>query len=305
MQTPSPVAPAPHLPTAPAQPRMHRLASDLADVTALDPPAHTVLSVVGRVVRPGPVRDALSGTFLGHALHPLLTDLPIGAWTSALALDLVGGPDSAPAARRLIGMGIAAALPTALTGVVEWSDSARTRSATRRVGLVHGLANATALALFTASYARRRNGGGRLLALAGAGALAVGGHLGGHLSYVHGEGVARTTFEDGPREWTPTIPAAELGDGQMTCVEAHGEAILLAREDGVVYALADHCNHRGGRLHEGELSDGCVTCPLHGSRFALADGAVRRGPAGSPQPAYETRVRDGRIEVRQTTDPTP
>jgi nitrite reductase/ring-hydroxylating ferredoxin subunit/uncharacterized membrane protein len=293
-------------PPQPEHPTLHRLAHDLSEIEALDPPARVLLDAFARAIRPGRLRDALSGTFLGHTLHPLLTDLPIGAWTSSAILDLTGGQRARPAAQRLIGAGILAALPTAATGAVEWTDSANTRTATRRIGLVHAISNVTALTLYSASYAARRRGrSGRGLALAGAGALAVGGHLGGHLAYVHGEGVAVTTFERGPREWTATIAADELVEGGMTRVDVSGTDILLVRQGGELHALSDRCNHRGGPLHQGVLDDGCVTCPWHGSRFALADGDVRRGPASSPQPSYETRVRDGRIELRQATDPTP
>lgn len=295
-----------HIPAPPRRPALHALAHQIGRVEALDAPANGVLGVLGKLLRPGPLRDVLSGTPLGHALHPLMTDLPIGAWTSATILDVAGGAQSRPAAQRLVGVGVLAALPTAVTGWVEWGDSAKTRSATRRIGLVHAAANVAALTLYGASYLRRRSGnGGRGLAFAGAGALAVGGHLGGHLAFVHGEGVAATTFEPATGEWTATVPLDELAEGTMTCAQVDGVPVLVALHEGVTYALADHCTHRGGPLHEGELDDGCVVCPWHGSRFALDDGAVRRGPAAVPQPAYETRVRDGRIEVRRTTDPTP
>lgn len=188
------------------RPLLYRLAASLTGAEGLDPPADKVLALVSRTIGPGRVRDALSGSFLGHPLHPLLTDVPIGAWTSALILDLSGGPGARPAARRLIGAGVLAALPTATTGWVEWSDSAGTNPGTRRVGIVHAAANITALSLYGASYvARRRGRGGRGLALAGAGALAVGGHLGGHLSYVHGEGVAGV---DSERAGQPATAAA-------------------------------------------------------------------------------------------------
>lgn len=288
------------------RPALHHLTTQLGEREALDPPARRLLDVLQGTIRPGPIRDALSGTFLGHALHPLMTDLPIGSWTSAMVLDAAGGRDSRAAARRLIGTGILASLPTAVTGAVEWSDSAGRRSSTRRIGLVHAAANVTALGFYTASYLRRRRGhGGRALALAGGTALAVGGHLGGHLSYVNGEGVAVTRFESGRREWTPTIAEAELAEGRPVCAVAGDVPVLLVRDGGSIRALANHCNHRGGPLHEGEVSGGVVTCPWHGSRFRLLDGGLERGPASSPQPAYEVRVREGRVEVRQATDPTP
>jgi nitrite reductase/ring-hydroxylating ferredoxin subunit/uncharacterized membrane protein len=288
------------------KPLLHRLATELGEREALDPPARKLLGLAHRAIRPGRVRDALSGTFLGHALHPLLTDLPIGSWSSAMVLDVAGGPGSERAARRLIGTGILASVPTAVTGSIEWADSADGRAGTRRVGLVHAAANVTALALYSASYlARRRGGDGRTLAFAGGAALAVGGHLGGHLSYVNGEGVAVTTFESGPTEWTPTIPESELAEGRPACVSAAGVPVLVVRQGERIRALANRCNHRGGPLHEGELSDGTIACPWHGSTFRLEDGSVERGPAASPQPAYEARLNQGRVEVRQVTDPTP
>lgn len=295
-------------PPRPSRPLLHEAAEQIGRVEALDPPAKKLGKVVRSALGPGKLKDALSGTFLGHALHPLLTDIPIGTWTSAIVLDLTGGRDTADASRRLIGTGILAALPTAVTGYSDWADSEVGNDSVRRIGIVHAAANVTALTLFTASWAARRrgsHGGGVTMALAGAGALAVGGHLGGHLSYVNGIGVDQTTFDEGPGDWTPTLPETELPEGSMTCVDAGGMDVLLARRNGTVYALANRCTHRGGPLHEGELEDGCVVCPWHDSRFRLEDGAVDRGPATSPQPSFETRVNEGRIEVRLAVDPTP
>ncbi len=169
---------------------LHRVVTELGENEALDPPAQRVLDLARRAIPSDGLHDTLRGTFLGHALHPLTTDIPIGTWTSAMVLDLVGGRGTEKAARRLIGAGILASLPTAVTGAVEWADNAGERSDVRRIGVVHAAANVTALGLYSASYlARRRRRGGRLLALAGGAALAVGGHLGGHLAYADGVGV--------------------------------------------------------------------------------------------------------------------
>jgi nitrite reductase/ring-hydroxylating ferredoxin subunit/uncharacterized membrane protein len=290
----------------PTKPTLHRLAESVGELAALDPPARKLLDLAEQVVKPGRLRDALSGTFLGHALHPLLTDLPIGSWTSAVFLDHAGGKGAEPAATRLIGLGIVASLPTAASGYLEWADSAGGRAATRRVGLVHAVANVTALTLFSASFlARKRGRDGRALALAGSSALAVGGHLGGHLAYVHGEGVAVTTFEAGASEWSIAMPETELPNGRPTCAEVDGVPLLLYRDGERLSALANRCTHRGGPLHEGDVTDGKVTCPWHGSQFDLRTGSVCRGPASSPQPAYEVRLREGQVEVCQVTDPTP
>jgi nitrite reductase/ring-hydroxylating ferredoxin subunit len=169
------------------------------------------------------------------------------------------------------------------------------------VGLVHALSNGTGAALFAASLSARRRGArarGKLLALAGLGTLGVGGYLGGHLAYGEGVGVDETVFESYPEEWTPAAPDTGLADESMRAVEVGEVTVLLARTGGRVYALSDRCCHRSGPLHDGTLHDGCVTCPLHGSTFRLEDGSVVRGPAAYPQPALETRVRDGQIEVR-------
>jgi nitrite reductase/ring-hydroxylating ferredoxin subunit len=112
-------------------------------------------------------------------------------------------------------------------------------------------------------------------------------------------GVDHTTFEDGTEEWTDVLDDAALADGRMTCVEADGTAVMVARSGGNLYALSNHCSHRGGPLHEGDLDAGTVICPWHDSVFDLRDGALVHGPAAYPQPAWDTRVREGRIEVRR------
>lgn len=141
-----------------------------------------------------------------------------------------------------------------------------------------------------------------MLALAGAGAMGAGGHLGGHLSFAEGVGVNQTVFEKGPDEWTSTVTETELSEGIPVCVSAGAVNVMIVRDDDGIHALDDRCTHRGGPLHEGEVTDGCVTCPWHGSRFRLADGSIEQGPAVTPQPVYETRVVDGRVEVRAAAD---
>ena len=284
----------------PASPVMHDLAERLAKLEGLDAVAGKLAATVGRI-GPGRVKDALSGTWLGHALHPLLTDIPIGSWTSASLLDVLGGEESQPAAERLIGVGVLAALPTALPGVTEWADTQRSDKEVRRIGVVHAGANVAALALFAASLAARRRGDqsrGKLLAFAGMGALTVGGQLGGHLSYAKGVGVDQTTFEVRPTDWRPVLADAALGEGERRVVEVDAVPVLVTRDDGELRALSNRCCHRGGPLNEGTIADGRVTCPWHGSTFALEDGSVVRGPAAYPQPVYDVRVRDGSIEIR-------
>lgn len=279
-------------------PTMHAVAERLGTIEAIDPVAERLSGLVGRATSDPRVKDLLSGTWLGHALHPLFTDVPIGAWTSAMVLDLHGDRRFHAAADRLIGFGVGAALPTIATGLSDWAD---TGGAPRRMGVVHAAANSAALGLYSASLAARRRGRRRLgvaLALAGGGALTAGGFVGGHLAYSRGVGVDQTVFEAGLEDWTAALAEAELPEGRPVKAEVEGIDVMLLRRDGAVRAISDRCTHRGGPLHEGSIEDGCIECPWHGSRFSVEDGSVARGPATAPQPAYDVRVREGVVELR-------
>lgn len=283
------------------RPRARSIVDAIGSLSALDAPATAIGTQIRNIVKPGPVKDALSGTWLGHALHPLLTDVPIGAWTSATLLDLFGGRESRPAAQRLIGFGLLAAGPTAWAGWSDWADSEQGDDEVRRVGIVHAAANGTAATLYGASLLARRRGAhgtGVLLGLAGAGAMGAAGWLGGDLTLARGVGVDQTAFQEGPQDWTPALDASMLGDDRPTAATVGDVTVLIVRRNGTLHALADRCSHRGAPLHEGELVGDCIECPWHASRFRLDDGSVERGPAAYPQPVYEAREHDGRIEVR-------
>jgi nitrite reductase/ring-hydroxylating ferredoxin subunit/uncharacterized membrane protein len=276
----------------------HALVRRIERFTALDKVAKPAAGLVGNAVQPRAVRNLLSGTNLGHPAHPMLTDLPIGAWSMSVVLDIVGGARAERAADLLVGAGILSAVPTAATGLNDWSD---TIGGERRIGAVHAGANVAALSLYVASLLARRSGArgaGKVLGLAGFGVLVVGAYLGGHLSFAKGVNVNHTFLEHRPQEWTTVLAEAELAEGQLRRVSAGEASVLLVRNEGQISALANTCSHAGGPLDEGELADGCVICPWHGSTFRLSDGSIVRGPASVPQPAYQTRVRDGKIEVR-------
>ncbi|MEV7648647.1 Rieske (2Fe-2S) protein [Arthrobacter sp. NPDC089319] len=278
---------------------LHKLMARIEQTEALDKVAQPLAGLVGRLVKPRPVRNILSGSYLGHPLHPLMTDLPIGAWTMATLLDTVGGRRAEPAADLLVTAGILTAAPTAWAGLNDWSD---TQGEDRRVGLVHAAANASALVCFTASLVARRcgrRGIAKVIALGGFGLLMSGGYLGGHLSYSRGVNVNHTAWREGPADWTGVMAASELADGTPQPAQVGDLSLVLYRSGGTVWALDSVCSHMGGPLDEGTVDDGCITCPWHGSTFRLADGSVVRGPASSEQPAYETRVREGNIEVRR------
>lgn len=268
----------------------------------LDRPGKALGKQVRSKLSASRVKEALSGTWLGHAAHPMLTDVVIGSFTSATLLDLLGGDESGEASERLIAVGMAAYGPTALTGVKDWADSEPVDDGVRRAGLVHAAANSTALALYVASLAARRRGSRRtgvLLGALGAGVLGAGGFLGGHLSFAKGVGPDQTAFDPGPTEWTAAVEASQVAEGQATRVVVDDTPVLLARSGEDVLAIHDRCSHRGCSLSEGELDGREVVCACHGSRFDLEDGSVRRGPASAPQPAFEARERDGGIEIRR------
>ena len=269
---------------------------------ALDGPGKAIAKTVRSKLGPGPLKDAISGTWLGHALHPLLTDVVIGSFVSATMLDLFGGDRDGKAAERLIAIGIASYPPTALTGTSDWADSEPADPAIRRVGLAHAASNAAALALYASSLAARRRGArgrGKLLGLAGSAALGVGGHLGGHLAFTQGVGPNQTAFDPGPEDWTDAADAADLNVGEpLSVVVAETPVMLLRHPDGL-HAIHDRCSHRGCSLSDGEIDGESVVCACHGSRFSLDDGSVERGPATVPQPSFDARETGGRIEVRR------
>lgn len=252
-------------------------------------------------VKPRPVRNLLSGIPTGHPLHAVLTDIPIGAWTMASVLDLLGGESSGKAADILVAAGLLAAVPTAASGLNDWSD---TYGQTSRVGVAHAALNVTALGLYAASLAARRAGGraaGCGLALAGLGVLLASGYLGGHLAYSKGVKVSHTAWHEGPADWQDALAESELEDGKPKLAALGDIQVMVLRDGGNIVALDNTCTHAGGPLNEGTIEAGCVTCPWHGSQFRLADGAAVHGPAAAPEPSYEARVQDGRVQLRART----
>jgi nitrite reductase/ring-hydroxylating ferredoxin subunit len=164
------------------------------------------------------------------------------------------------------------------------------------------LANSAALCLYVSSAIARRSGRrglGKTLGLAGFGLMSAGGFLGGHLTYADAVNVNKTAERTGPSKWTAVLDADGMSDGDRRTVEVGGVSLLLHRSEGTIHALDAVCSHMGGPLEKGKIENGCVICPWHGSTFRLADGTIVRGPATRPQPAYETRINEGRIEVRR------
>ncbi|UNS99870.1 Rieske 2Fe-2S domain-containing protein [Streptomyces tubbatahanensis] len=270
----------------------------LGTLRALD----TAVSPLQNAVRKlplGGLRDVLHGRWLGHPLHPALVQLPIGAWMSAGVLDML--PGTRRASRVLIGTGILASIPAALSGSVDWAELHKPQL---RTGLVHGAANTVALGLYTASLAARARGReyrGRMLGFAGLTVAGAGAMVGGHLAYRQavGPNKAEPVQHLVGKGWHPVGKADSFPVGQASNATLGEVALLVYREpSGETRVLADRCSHQSGPLSQGTVADGCVTCPWHGSTFRLTDGWNVGGPATAPQPCFESRVREGFLEVR-------
>ena len=248
------------------------------------------------------VKDALNGAWLGHPLHPALTDVPIGAWMMAQVFDVMDqySPRGryADAAQVCITTGLVGAVGAAITGLTDWSD---TGGQARRIGLVHGLVNITATSLFLASALMRRRGrtaGAVAASSTGFVAAMAGAYLGGSLVYQRQVGPNQAIAREAPDGFTRTIAENELSEGKPRRVAVGDSAVVLIRYEGRVCALAEHCAHQGGPLSEGELHGGVLHCPWHDSQYRVEDGSLVHGPSTYDQPCFDTRTVDGFIEVR-------
>lgn len=250
-------------------------------------------------------RNVLDGVWMEVPLHPVLTDVPIGSWTATLVfdgLDIVSGKRAMRnAADASLALGVAGGFVAAAVGFSDWRY---TSGGSRRMGMAHAMLNAAGLALSTSSIFLRATGrrnAGRLAFLAGYSLNGMGAHLGGELSYKYGLRVNRNAFEEtGPDDYVPVLDEADLGGDELRRVEVDGVGVLLSRsqKDGRVCAIAATCNHFSGPLEQGDREGDTVVCPWHRSRFDLCNGKAIDGPAVFPQSGYETRVREGKIEVK-------
>jgi nitrite reductase/ring-hydroxylating ferredoxin subunit/uncharacterized membrane protein len=247
------------------------------------------------------VKNWLNGVWLGHALHPALTDLAIGAWWSGALLDLAGARRPADAAMTV---GVLAAVPTALSGAADWAD---TEAEQRRTGLVHALLNSLGLTCMIASlFARRaeQRALGFGLSTAGLALASFSAWLGGELVYRMGTAVNRNAWQPMVDDFRAVASADVLQPGRLVGAELEIDGqklpLVLLKRDSAVLALSGVCSHWGGPLAEGKLHEGdCIECPWHGSQFSMVDGRVLQGPATVAQPVFEARVRNGMVEVRR------
>jgi nitrite reductase/ring-hydroxylating ferredoxin subunit/uncharacterized membrane protein len=264
---------------------------------ALDAIAQKLEPFVQRLTASNAVKRTLSGSQLGHRLHPLLTDIPIGSWTSASLLDVIAWRSGEASARRLTAIGVISAIPTAVTGLSDWSDL---HGEAKRVGVVHLISNSIAIGFEFGSWrarARGRHLRGALLGLGGIAVATVGGYLGGHLVFAQRAGVdVEVPLVDGD-DWHDVGAYDDLVPDQPIGVDIGDARVVVVRHQTEVFALAATCTHAGGPLDEGTIVEGAIKCPWHGSEFCLRDGAVERGPATTPEPTYVTRIRAGRVEI--------
>ena len=277
----------------------------LEDARPLDRLVDPVRRASRSVLGSAGLRDTLHGVWLGHPLHPMLVQVPVGAFVSAGVLDLVRGSERS--ADLLIATGVASALPSAAAGLADWSEMHEQQ---QRVGIVHAGVNLLALTAYGASLLARGRGNrpvGKALGLLGLGLIGTGGYLGGHLAYRQAAGANHA--EEVPhlvgRGWHDLCAVDDLaadGEPRLRVLGSGSTAVplVVVRRGDRIDVLSDRCSHLAGPLHEGAVDrvGGCITCPWHGSTFSLDDGAVRQGPATSPVHAFDVRVEGGRLLVR-------
>ncbi len=253
------------------------------------------------------VTNTLHGVWLGHPVHPPLASLTSGALGTTVALDalslLPGRPatevlDASRFASRALGLGILASVGSAATGVTDWQH---THEEDRRVGLVHGLVNLAATALYVQSWWDRRHGRhgrGIVLTALGYGITVAGSYLGGALVFESGIGIDQSGARLRSREWTPVLPASSL-NGKPVRVDVDGVGqVVCQTKPGEVAAFGELCPHLAAPMADGWVDRGRIVCPWHGSWFEAESGEVLRGPAAAPLPCYEARLVNGMVEVR-------
>lgn len=273
----------------------------LEHLTVLDPVIREVQHAVLALMKPRAVEDVLHGVPAGHPVHPVLVQIPIGAWTSAAVLDLL--PGTARASRVLVGVGVLASGAAILTG---WADWARTRPEQQRVGIVHAAANEIGTVAYAASWLARRLGhdrGGRTISFAAFGLIGAAGYLGGHLAYRQAVGAnhADGVLQRFPSGWHPLGVLADLPEALPVHRDVAGEPLFVLRHGGRIDVLADISTHLGEQLVDGRIEhDGGTTTvtTAHGSVFDVATGEVVHGPATSPAIRFESRITGDIVEVR-------
>ncbi len=257
---------------------------------------------------PRHLKSLLNGTWFGHPLHPVITDVPITAWMLTALFDIIWLISPVHNTWAVYGafvaviVGLLGALGAIVTGLTDWSD---TYGSERRVGLNHTLFNASATILYIISFILRLLAGpgdgiaAAILGFVGLICVLYAGYLGGEMVFTKGTGVNHTAWETGGEDYEAVLPADRVEENRLYRVTASGVPVVLLRQGKEFYAISATCPHAGGPLDEGTLTGNVVECPWHGSRFCMREGRVLTGPATVNAPRYEVRVRNGQVEVKR------
>jgi nitrite reductase/ring-hydroxylating ferredoxin subunit len=278
----------------------------VADLESFDRVIEPARQAVLKALKPTAVKDFLHGSWLGHPLHPVLVQVPVGSWASAALLDAI--PPLRPAATVLIGTGVATAVPAALAGAADWSEQG---TGVRRLGAIHAVLNTAALGLYVGSLVARGKGRGTLgRVLSYTGLTIAGGSaaIGGHMSYAQSSGAshAATAVRALTTDWIDLGPLDDLPEGRPALRTGKGSSVAVplvaVRRGARVDVFVGACSHLSGPLYEGRVEtvhgQECLVCPWHGSAFDLDKGQPRRGPAANPQEKLEVRMEAGRVMAR-------
>jgi len=250
------------------------------------------------------VRDLLNGRWLGHPIHAVLTDAPIGILFLVIVFDVVGLP---AAAGWALAIGVAAMVGAALAGFADYAD---TDGLARERATLHSTLMVITLVLYLVDGLLRLGGPYGAPASTAAVALSViaflllssAAYVGGDVVYVLGNMVDHHAFRGAGTKWIAVEPSETAADGSIPegrpiKAKLGINSLVLVRNGDTILALHDTCAHAGCSLSDGVLVEASgpaiVECPCHGSRFKLADGHVVRGPSVYDQPAYEVRAREG------------
>jgi nitrite reductase/ring-hydroxylating ferredoxin subunit/uncharacterized membrane protein len=273
---------------------------------------HIIQVVVGSQRKPPRLlRTLLNGTWLGHPLHPVITDVPVTAWVITAVFDviwLISPTTFAWAARGAevtVVIGLLGALGAIVTGLTDWSD---TYGAERRIGLDHALFNAIATILYLVSFILRLLVGpgdsiaAAIIGFVGLASVTYAAYLGGDMVFTKGTGVNHTAWEAAGEDYEAVLPLESVEENKLYRVTAAGVPVVLLRQGLQFYAISATCPHAGGPLDEGTLDGDVVECPWHGSRFCMRDGRVLTGPATVNAPRYDVRVHNSQIEIKRIGD---
>jgi nitrite reductase/ring-hydroxylating ferredoxin subunit len=261
---------------------------------------HRLLAALFRPIHP--IKDLLNGTWLGHPLHGATTDVPVGTLIVSVVLDLLGQPAAADVA--LVATIVFMVL-SAVSGLADYTD---TDGTARERGTVHATIMVLSLVVLIVSLVMRSGAPADrtvpiVLSIVGLLGVTAGAFVGGDIVYVFGNMVSRHAFRGAGTKWLALeLPSGGLPEGELVKAKVGINNLVLIRDGDRVLALHDQCAHAGGPLSGGTIVGDEVECPWHGSRFRLADGHRRRGPALYDQPAYEVRQTDtGTWEARRAS----